>query len=70
MWALCGMWGRGIKRRVGGIIWNSFEIFGRCRTLTWRVEEKNGEKKKYFVCDFNGRWLKDLSFFNVALIFY
>jgi hypothetical protein len=22
---------------------------------------RNGEKCMYFVCDFNGRWLKDLS---------
>jgi hypothetical protein len=26
------------------------------------VEERNGKRNMYFVCDFNGRWLKDLSF--------
>ncbi len=26
--------------------------------------ERNGEKNMYFMCDFNGRWLKDLSFLN------
>jgi len=25
---------------------------------------KNGERCMYFVCDFNGRWLKDSSLFN------
>jgi hypothetical protein len=55
------MWGKGTRRRVGGN-WNSFEIFGRCRILIWRVEEKNGEENMYFVCDFTGRWLKDLIF--------
>ncbi len=69
MWALCDMWGKGTRRRVGGI-WNSFEVFRRCRILTWRVEQNNGEKKMYFVCDFNERWLKDSSFiycFDVLL---
>jgi hypothetical protein len=27
------------------------------------MEERNGKRSMYFVCDFNGRWLKDLSFF-------
>ncbi len=35
MWALCGMWGKGIRGSGGGCM--------------------------YCVCDFNGRWLKDLS---------
>jgi len=61
MWALCGMWGRGTRRKVGGI-WDSFKTFGRCRIFIWRVEERNGERNMYFVCDFNGRWLKDSSF--------
>jgi hypothetical protein len=61
MWALCGMWGKGIKKRVGGI-WNSFKTFGRCKILTWRVKERNGKRSMYFACDFNGRWLKDSSF--------
>jgi hypothetical protein len=26
------------------------------------VEERNGERNMYFVCDFNERWLKDSSF--------
>jgi hypothetical protein len=26
--------------------------------------ERNGERSMYFVCDFNGRWLKDLSFLS------
>jgi hypothetical protein len=59
--ALCGMWRRVTKRKFGGI-YNSFEIFGRCRTFTWRVEERNGERNMYFVCDFNKRWLKDSNF--------
>jgi hypothetical protein len=28
------------------------------------VEERNGERNMYFVCDFNGRWLKDSSFLS------
>jgi hypothetical protein len=34
------------------------------------VDERNGARNMYFVCDFNKRWLKDLSFlycFNVLL---
>ncbi len=34
------------------------------------MDERNGGKNMYFVCDFNGRWLKDLSFlycFDVLL---
>jgi hypothetical protein len=30
--------------------------------------EENGEMCMYFVCDFNGRWLKDLSL--LCCIFY
>ncbi len=50
---------RGIKKR------------GRKRDFIknfWGMEEMNMEsrgeewKKKYFVCDFNGRWLKDSIF--------
>ncbi len=26
------------------------------------MDERNGGRIIYFVCDFNGRWLKDLSF--------
>jgi hypothetical protein len=26
------------------------------------VEERNGERNMYFVCDFNKRWLKDSNF--------
>jgi hypothetical protein len=26
------------------------------------MERRNGKKCMYFVCDFNGRWLKDLNF--------
>ncbi len=55
------MWGRGIRRKVEGI-WDSFETFGKCKIFTWRVEERNGERNMYFVCDFNERWLKDSSF--------
>jgi hypothetical protein len=33
----------------------------KCRTFIKR-ERKNGERCIYFVCDFNERWLKDLSF--------
>ncbi len=46
------------------------ETFGGWRRLTWSVEERNGERSTYFVCDFNGRLLKDLSFiycFDVLL---
>ncbi len=25
------------------------------------MNERNGKRSTYFVCDFNGRWLKDLS---------
>lgn len=67
---LCGMWGRVIKRKFGGI-WNSFKKFGRCKTFTWKVEERNGKRNIYFVCDFNKRCLKDLNFLcctNVQLI--
>jgi hypothetical protein len=34
------------------------------------VDERNGRRNVYFVCDFNGKWLKDLSFlycFDVLL---
>jgi hypothetical protein len=34
------------------------------------VDERNGGKSMYFVCDFNGRWLKDSKFlycFDVLL---
>jgi hypothetical protein len=68
--ASCGTWGRVTKKKFVGI-WNSFEIFGRCRAFTWRVEERNGERNMYFVCDFNKGWLKDLNFLcciNVQLI--
>jgi hypothetical protein len=29
---------------------------------------KNGERCMYFVCDFNGRWLKDLNFLCCIVI--
>jgi hypothetical protein len=54
------MWGRGIEE--GGRRGNKLKIFGRWRILTWSVEERNGERKVYFVCDSNGRWLKDSTF--------
>jgi len=58
------MWGRR-TRGSGGGLGEAFEIFGmghwKCRTLIKR-EERNRKKCMYFVCDFNGRWLKDLSF--------
>jgi hypothetical protein len=62
---VCGEKGLGI--RVGGI-WRSFKTFGRCKTLTWRVEEKNGERCTYLVCDLNGRWLKGSSFLCCIII--
>jgi hypothetical protein len=37
-------------------------IRGGWKILTWSVGKRNGEKNMYFVCDFNGRWLKDSSF--------
>jgi hypothetical protein len=64
MWALCGIWEEGLEE-VGEDWGGAFEIFGvehwKCRTLIKR-EGRNEEKCMYFVCDFNGRWLKDLSF--------
>jgi hypothetical protein len=59
MGLVCGMWGRGIEEGGGE---DSLETFGGWRVLTWSVEERNGERSMNFVCDFNGRWLKDLSF--------
>jgi hypothetical protein len=49
---------RGSGRRSG----NSLETFERWRILTWSVEQRNGKRSIYFVCDFNRRWLKDSSF--------
>jgi hypothetical protein len=60
MGLVCGTWGRGIEKGGGG--GDSLETFGGWRRLTWSVEENNGERIMYFVCDFNERWLKDLSF--------
>jgi hypothetical protein len=54
------MWGRGIEE--GGRGGSKLKVFGRWRTFTWKVEEKNGERNVYFVCDYNGRWLKDSTF--------
>jgi hypothetical protein len=54
------MWGKGIEE--GGREGNKLKIFGTWKILTWSVEEKNGERNVYFVCDFNGRWLKDSAF--------
>jgi len=54
------MWGRGIKERGRG--GDRLNIFGRWRILIWSVEERNGKRSTYFVCDSNGRWLKDLNF--------
>ncbi len=31
-------------------------------------EMRNGERCMYFVCDFNGRWSKDLSFLCCIVI--
>jgi len=36
------MWGKGIEE--GGRGGNKLKIFGRWKTLTWSVEERNGEK--------------------------
>jgi hypothetical protein len=55
------MWRRGTRRTVGRIWKGLLETFGRWRTLTWSVEERNRKRSMYFVCDFNGRRLKDLS---------
>ncbi len=66
MGLVCGTWGRGIEEGGG----DSLKIFGGWRRLTLSVEKKNGERNMYFVCDFNGRWLKDSSFiycFDVLL---
>ncbi len=49
-------------RRSGRRRDDSLKTFERWRTLTWNVEEMNGERSIYFVCDFHGRWLKDLNF--------
>jgi len=54
------MWGKGIEQ--GGRGRNKLKIFGRWKTLTWNVEERNGERNVYFVCVYNGRWLKDSPF--------
>jgi hypothetical protein len=56
---VCSTWGRGIEEGGGG---DSLETFGEWRILTWSVEERNGKRSMYFVCDFNERWLKDSSF--------
>jgi len=57
---VCGMWGKRIKemKKDEGVIhmrdlcgiWKSLESDGR-----------NGKRCKYLLCDFNRRWLKDLS---------
>jgi hypothetical protein len=58
------MWRRGIKGSGRG--WgNSINILGsgtiwEYRTLMER-DVRNGKKCMHFVCDFNGRWLKDSS---------
>jgi hypothetical protein len=65
---VCGTWRRGIEE--GGGVGDSLDTFGGWRRFTWSVEERNGKKIMYFVCDFNERWLKDLSFiypFDVLL---
>jgi hypothetical protein len=49
------MWGRGIRKLL-------FEIFGRCKTFTWGVKERNEKINMYFTCDLNGRWLKESNF--------
>jgi len=54
------MWGRGIEE--GGRGGNRLKNFGRWRTFACNVEERNGERSMYFVCDCNERWLKDSSF--------
>jgi hypothetical protein len=53
MWALCVVCEKERLKEVG-------EEEGFIRDL--ESEVRNGEKNMYFVCDFNGRWLKDLSF--------
>ncbi len=67
MGLVCGTWGKGIEGGGGG---DSLKTFGGWRRLTWSVKGRNGKISIYFVCDFNGRWLKDLSFiycFDVLL---
>jgi hypothetical protein len=54
---VCGVWRRGIEEGGG----KRLKIFGKWKTFTWSVEERNG-KKKCTLCDYNGRWLKDLNF--------
>jgi hypothetical protein len=42
----------------------AFDIFvGSCGE--WKA---HGGMRLYFVCDFNGRWLKDLNFFVVSIL--
>ncbi len=71
MWALCGMCGRGTRGSGGG--WGySFDTLGSetirgCRTFI-EMDVKNKERCMYFVCDFNGRWLKNLNLLCCIII--
>jgi len=42
------VWGEGGRKR------NFIRDFWEIRILTWSVDERNGERSMYFVCDFNG----------------
>jgi hypothetical protein len=52
MWVLCVVCGKEEEGFIKGL----------------EIEVKNGEKCMYFVCDFNGRWLKDLNFLRCIVI--
>ncbi len=60
MGLVCGMWGRRIEEGGGG--GERLKFLGKWKTFTWNVEERNGKRSMYFVCDSNGNWFKDLSF--------
>jgi len=67
------MWARGTKRSGGG--WgDTFDTLRsgtiwEYRTLVER-DVRNGERCMYFVCDFNGKWLKYSSLLCcVAILF-
>jgi hypothetical protein len=50
--------GKGDRRKRRRFIRDFWEM----ENFHFECEGKEWIKKYYFVCDFNGRWLKDLSF--------
>jgi hypothetical protein len=47
----------------------SLETFGRSKTFIWSVDERNGGKSIYFVCDFSRSWLKMVKGFEFLKLF-